>query len=254
MYDLFYLNFLYISFCKKIESVLGNHVRPYVWNKLFGKEAPQEEEEEPEEETKKKPKIPEKERKLKNIIAKDYRRDTEIIYPVWKKWMSNTRKLGVQNSKGRNLVQIRADKEKKLGDVRNAFNKWVYVKKILDAQDKLEESKPEPEKNEKKDEDNLKDKEENLKKIKGFFQLMNGIDQLTKKEGMNQTMPKLENYLKNQKGKDKLRKIVNRKPNYDKNLLRKYFYKWYANTINSRKYDKVEDEDKKEKDDEQDEK
>ena len=30
MYDLFYLNFLYISFCKKIESVLGNHVHIYI--------------------------------------------------------------------------------------------------------------------------------------------------------------------------------------------------------------------------------
>ena len=35
MYDLFYLNFLYISFCKKIENVLAKHVRPYVWDKLF---------------------------------------------------------------------------------------------------------------------------------------------------------------------------------------------------------------------------
>jgi hypothetical protein len=37
MYDLFYLNFLYISFCKKIENVLGHHVRPYVLRKLMGK-------------------------------------------------------------------------------------------------------------------------------------------------------------------------------------------------------------------------
>ena len=57
MYDLFYLNFLYISFCKKIESVLGNHVRPYVWDKLFGKkEEPQEEEQEEPEKTEKVPK------------------------------------------------------------------------------------------------------------------------------------------------------------------------------------------------------
>ena len=41
MYDLFYLNFLYISFCKKIENVLQKHIKPYVWDKLFNNENPQ---------------------------------------------------------------------------------------------------------------------------------------------------------------------------------------------------------------------
>ena len=135
----------------------------------------------------------------------------------------------MQNSKGRNLVQIRADKEKKLGDIRNAFNKWVYIKKILDAQDIL---------NKDKDKDKTKDdKEADLKKIKGFFDLMNGIDQFTKKEIMNNVLPKLEDYLKDQKGKGKLKKLVYRKPNYNRNLLRKYLYKWYGNAMNSRKED-----------------
>ena len=219
MYDLFYLNFLYISFCKKIENVLKRHIRPYVWDKLFGRKRPQEEPKEEEDN------LPERDHKLKKLVSRDYRNDLESIYPVWKKWISNARKLGVQNSKGRNLVQIRADKEKKLGDIRNAFNKWVYVKKILDAQDKLLKDKN------KKSDDKDRDKETDLKKIKGFFQLMNGIDQYTKKESMNQVLPKLENYLKDQKGKGKLKKLVYRKPNYNKNLLRKYLYRWYGNAI-----------------------
>ena len=40
MYDLFYLNSSYISFCKKIESVLSNHVLSYVMDNLFGKKEP----------------------------------------------------------------------------------------------------------------------------------------------------------------------------------------------------------------------
>ena len=131
------------------------------------------------------------------------------------------------------MVQIRADKEKKLGDIRNAFNKWVYVKKILDAQDKLLKDK-------KKKGDKDRDKETDLKKIKGFFQLMKGIDQYTKKESMNQVLPKLENYLKDQKGKGKLKKLVYRKPNYNKNLLRKYLYRWYGNAINEGKNDNID--------------
>ena len=227
MYDLFYLNFLYISFCKKIENVLKRHIRPYVWDKLFGRKRPQEEPEEEEDN------LPERDHKLKKLVSRDYRNDLESIYPVWKKWISNARKLGVQNSKGRNLVQIRADKEKKLGDIRNAFNKWVYVKKILDAQDKLLKDK-------KKKGDKDRDKETDLKKIKGFFQLMKGIDQYTKKESMNQVLPKLENYLKDQKGKGKLKKLVYRKPNYNKNLLRKYLYRWYGNAINEGKNDNID--------------
>ena len=65
---------------------------------------------------------------------------------------------------------------------------------------------------------------------------------------MNETLPKLEDYLKNQKGKGKLKKIVNRKPKYDKNILRKYLYKWYGNAINSKKDDGKDDQDDKMKD------
>ena len=69
----------------------------------------------------------------------------------------------MQNSKGRNLVQIRAEKEKKLGDIRNAFNKWLYIKKILDAQDKLNKDRDRD-----KTKDDKRDKEADLKKIKDF--------------------------------------------------------------------------------------
>ena len=84
--------------------------------------------------------------------------------------------LSSQNIKGRNLVQIRADKERKKGDIRNAFNKWYYICKILNAQDKLNEDykNKEPiaikDKNvinkDIYDKDLEKEKENNLKKIK----------------------------------------------------------------------------------------
>ena len=225
MYDLFYLNFLYISFCKKIENALGKHVRPYVWDKLFKK---------PEEENN----IPEKENKLQKLVSRDYRNDKNSLIPAWKKWLSNTRKLNIHNSKGRNLVQIRSNKENKLNELRNALHKWKYVKKILDAQDKLlDKEKEDEEKNLEKEKQNEKDKENNLEKIKGLFNLVDGLDKFVKKESLNQTLPKLENYLKGQKGKGKLRKIVNKKPNYEKNLLRKYFYRWLGKCFNKNETD-----------------
>ena len=228
MYDLFYLNFLYISFCKKIQDVLAKHIRPYVWDKLFGNK----------EEEEKEPKIPEKERRLEKLVSRDYRNDLNSIIPAWKKWLSNTRKLNMQNYKGRNLVQIRSDKENKLNEIRNAFNKWKFVKKVLDAEDKLiENDKNNKERDLEKDKQNQLDREKNLQKLKGLFQITNGIDKFVKKEAMNKTLPKLEDYLKNQKGKGKLKKLVYRKPNYNKNLLRKYLYKWLGKAFNEGKND-----------------
>ena len=91
--------------------------------------------------------------------------------------MSNTRRLTVQNIKGRNLVQIRADKEKKKGDIKNAFNKWKYICKILKAQEKLDKEYEKSISIEIKqeinqeviDENREKEREKNLQKIKGWY-------------------------------------------------------------------------------------
>ena len=225
MYDLFYLNFLYISFCKKIQDVLSKHVRPYVWDKLFGPRAEDDE-------------IPEKTRKLGNLVARDYRNDLNLLLPAWQKWLSNMRKLNMKNNKGRNLVQIRSEKENRLNELRNAFNKWRFIGKVLDAEDKLIESENRNrEKGLEKDRQNQLDRENTLKKLKGLFQLTNGIDKYAKKEAMNETLPKLEDYLRNQKGKGKLKKLIYRKPNYNRNLLRKYLYKWRNKALNMGKND-----------------
>ena len=226
MYDLFYLNFLYISFCKKIQDVLSRHVRPYVWDKLFGE---------------REDKTPEKTKKLENLVSRDYRNDLNILLPAWQKWLSNIRKMNMKNNKGRNLVQIRSEKENRLNELRNAFNKWKFLKKVLDAEDKLIESENyNREKDLEKDRQNELDREKTLKRLKGLFQLTNGIDKYAKKEAMNETLPKLEDYLRNQKGKGKLKKLIYRKPNYNRNLLRKYFYKWLNQALNDRKNDMEE--------------
>ena len=102
----------------------------------------------------------------------------------------------MQNNRGRNLVQIRADKENRLNEIRNSFNKWKYVNKVLDAKDKLSE-------NDKKNQDDLIKNKKNLQKIQGLFNLVDGMDKFVKKEAMNGALPKLEDYLKNQKGKGK---------------------------------------------------
>ena len=238
IYDLLYLNFLYISFCKKIENVLGKHIKPYVWEKLF---------KEPEREENEK-KTRKRKTTLTKIVKKDYRNDLKTLLPVWRKWLSQTRKKNMHNYRGRNLVQIRSDKENKLSELKNAFNKWKYINKILDAEDKLAEKENDNKRKDlERDRQNEKDREKNIKKLKGLFKLCDGIDKYAKKDAMNEALPKIEEYLRSQGGKGRLKQLINKKPNYDKDMLRKNFYKWFGKTLNESKND-LYNEKKKEMD------
>ena len=73
-----------------------------------------------------------------------------------------------------------------------------------------------------------KEREKNLQKIKGFFKLMDGINNLTKKEAMDKILPNLENYLRDKNLQTKLKNILKKKPKYENNLLRKSLFKWYS--------------------------
>ena len=64
-----------------------------------------------------------------------------------------------------------------------------------------------------------------------MFNLLDGVEKYTKKEAMNEALPKIEDYLRKNRGKGRLKRIVNKKPMYDNNLLRKNFYKWLGKTI-----------------------
>jgi hypothetical protein len=123
------LNFLCQSFCSRIQKVFSKQIKPYAWDKLIGIY----------EEEKKK--IIEKSRKLKNSISLDCINNLNSLAPKCQKWPNNALKMNMKNNTVGNLVKIRALKEKRLKEIRNAFNKWVFVKKILDAQDRLNEDK-----------------------------------------------------------------------------------------------------------------
>ena len=60
-----------------------------------------------------------------------------------------------------------------------------------------------------------KEKEKNLQKIKGFFKLMDGINNLTKKEAMDKILPNLENYLRDKNLQIKLKNILKKKTKYE---------------------------------------
>ena len=112
MYDLLYLNYLYICFCRKIEKALSTHIRPIIFYKLF--------------EHKKIDSL-----LLRKIILKKEKRDNiQIILPFWNKWVSIIRNQNLRNRLGKQLIDIRSHKENKLNILLAFFNKWRYLTKI----------------------------------------------------------------------------------------------------------------------------
>ena len=161
-----FFNVLCRHFCLKIQNVFSKQIRPYVWGKLIGMYEEQ------------KKKIREKSRKLKKSISRDCINNLNSLTPKCQKWPYNTLTMNMKNNKIGNLVKIRALKENRLREIRNAFNKWVFVKKIFDAEDRLNKCKSNNSKNifEKKKKSEfeimnkkIKELEEELKLFREYF-------------------------------------------------------------------------------------
>ena len=242
LYDLLYLNYLYLSFCQKIEKVLKQQIKPYVFNilkKRFGKK-----------------KYVSKEEKdydiLKNIVASKAQKwrilTLRKALEKWKRFCRNKEKLILIIYK---ILKLRIENQNNNNILRNALRKWNYIAKTQKLKDQFEEEKriiieqteikeikeiKEIEYNREKDfEDNLKKinkaKEDHTNKIKGLFKLLDGINKYTKKSAMEPTIPKLIYYLSNEYLNKLLKRIINRKEIDEKEKLKEYFYKYIKMTL-----------------------
>ena len=205
MYDLLYLNYLYICFCKKIEKVLLSNLRPYVFGKLFYNEK-------------------QKKELLSDIIQ---RKDENILRPYWNYWLKAIKSQHLINEASRKLLQIRSNKENKLSILLAFFNKWKYICRI---------GQP-------KEHDYDKDKEEFTPdydkvmptgKLKCLVNILDATNKYTKQKAMDKILNKVMKYLTIQAKKTKLLKLLAKKPIYVKILLRKKLYFWYRQMVNSK--------------------
>ena len=194
LYDLLYLNYLYMSFCQKIEQALKKVIKPYIFYLLknYGKVLP--------EEDIKNYDI------LRNIIASKEKKwkilNMRKGMDQLRKYLRKQEKITLAMYK---LLKIKAEKSiNKNAIMKNALRKWHYLTKI---------------------ESNQKDK------IKGLFNLLQGINIYAKKSALEPTIPKVINYLKEQKLKLLLGKLINKKITSDKEKLRNYFYKYIKNIL-----------------------
>ena len=208
MYDLLYLNYLYICFCRKIEKVLSNNVRPYVLDKLFlYKKAERDH--------------------LKNLIYQKEKRDNlQSLSYCWKKWYSIIKNHNLRNKLGKQLIDIRSHKENKLNILLAFFNKWRYLTKISNIP---------PGKN-----INIYP----LYKINGLCKIMDAAKKYIQKKALRKIIKQLIKYLSNQLRNNLLTKIISKKSSYIKNISRNILYLWYSKILKFRKVSNEEEAEK----------
>ena len=208
MYDLLYLNYLYICFCRKIEKILSNHVRPYVFDKLFSY------------------KIAEI-NILKKILNKKEKRDNLSLLSFYiHKWRSIIKDQNTKNKLGKQLIDIRKQNENKLNILLAFFNKWRYMTKISNIpQGKNFNIYP-------------------LHKINGLCKIMDAAKKYIQKKAIKKIIKQLINYLLNQLRENLLKKIISKKSDYTKNLLRNILYLWYSKILNFKKISNDEEAEK----------
>ena len=231
IYDLLYLNYLYLSFCEKIENVLKNQWTRYAFDKL--------------KQNKKRSKNEEKEI-LKKIVLNADKNRILIIKKYWDIWINQIENEKIKKNKGKNLIRIRADKENKLGKLRTAFTIWKYntkMEKIKYLNDDNSDDYSEEINGRKivkmkkiieKERSYVPGRNNNFiekDKFKGLLFILDGANKYHKKQAYGETKPKLIEYLKNLAKITKLKNLINKKHTKIINILKKIIYKWLTKAI-----------------------
>ena len=191
IYDVIYISYLQEKFLSIMRKVLVNHIRPYVFDKLFSK------------------------KKLIRDILGDLlsRNDKRFTYlrirPYFLKWKNNSDLLSERNLKCRELFDKKEEKENKKNILRNYFDKWVTMKNLY------------------KYIGQAKNADEKRKKFFGAMNMVNGLNSLSKRQVFKNTKGPISNYLKDllkQKILIKIFKTICKK--CLKTKLQNYLNKW----------------------------
>ena len=236
MYDLLYLNYLYLSFCQKIENVLRKKIKPYVFYKLKNENAEIVSYEEEQDFN-----------ILKNLVASKAKKwkiiNLRFYFKKWKNIIKKNEKLILALFK---LLRIRAENEKLHWVLREALRRWKYLTRIQNLMERLEKEPKEVKKiyykeyventvyEKEEEEKDIIIKESNSKKIMGLLKILDGSSKIIKKNSLNVTQPKISKYLLKNCLENKLKNMIKNKTRMEKNLLRKYLYLYLNNTLKKR--------------------
>ena len=208
LYDLLYLNYLYLSFCQKIEKVLKQKIKPYVFDilKNYGKKYTDERLYD----------------LLRNIVASKAKKwkiiNKKKYFDKWKKMIRKREKLILLIYK---LIKKRTENQSRNSILKEALRRWSYIVNTSRSKEQFEKEK----------EIIIKRSKDDINKIKGLLKVIDGVSKYTKKSALEPTLPKLIQYLSKEYLNTLLKRIIQRKELDKKEILRKYFFKYIKMTL-----------------------
>ncbi|MCQ2815840.1 MAG: hypothetical protein MJ252_01105 [archaeon] len=197
IYDIIYLTFLHQRFCDTIQRTMTNHIRPEVFDKLFGR------------------------KKwlaaaMRKLMKNDPRYTALRIRPYMLKWKENAKKVSKRNLRSAKIVNRKSEKDKQKKQLAKYFNEWFLR---VNLQKYIEESNKE---------------KHDKSKLFGGLKAVFGLQKYAKRKGLKQTSPKIELYLAKKLRQNQIKKIVDKKIKKNEIILRRYFYKWIKNNMKNR--------------------
>ena len=190
IYDIIYLSCLHQRFCEILERNLVNHVRPYVWQKLFGE------------------KKWAKEALANLLIEKDRRFSILRARTIFDKWYNIINLMNKKMNKGRGLVEIRKKDHSRKTILKKYLNDWALRANLLKY---MKQSQ---------------DQEGQKKKFFGALDIINGMNKLSKRNALNSSKEQLKEFLMDIIKKRKLKKVFKKTLRYKNYLLKLALLKW----------------------------
>jgi len=242
IYDLLYLNYLYLSFCEKIEKIWNTKLTKYAFDILFFNQ--------------KDSRINNQEILKRLILASDKRR-LNFIRKKWDIWIKKILLEKEKKNKGKTLLQIRTEKDNKLNKLKNCFIIWRYNTKIHNIQNKYNKNNSQKYNNndekEIREEINMNGKkiititkiEEKERyiapveythfigknKLKGLLKIIEGANNYHKKQAFEKATPKIKKHLIKLSKIELLKKIIEKKIKKINLILHKKLNKWLNKII-----------------------
>ena len=216
IYDLLYLNFLYLSFCQKIEKVVTNKMTRYAFNKLFNY------------------------KKNNNNNINNNNTNYNNINNINNNNINNNNYNNIDNnnynnksySNFKNKYSNRNEVEKKTKEEINLNGKKVIKITTIKESERYISS-------------GLKDKNQGKNKFKGLLQILEGVNKYHKKQAFEVTKPKIKKYLSLLAKKEKLKNIIEKKNRNVQYILKKVIYKWLTKATNKFYFSKNQTEKEK---------
>ena len=194
MYDILYLSFMYQSFCQIIQKVLVKYIRPIVFDILMAK-------------YKKGRNI------LKSLLLRDEHWKLLRLKPFWDRWKDLIRAFRRKSEKGRKLIDLRNNQDKKKRDLTKFFSKWAFLSKFSKLQG------------------NNNIIEMTKTKKNGMEKIVNGSKKLMKKESFKNIKPKLKQFLQKLGKIEGLKMLSNYPEKKKQKILKRYLDKWLKNSM-----------------------